>query len=102
LYIPGIAAIATLYPFTAFYAGANKIHINIIGSIIALIFVIIANVIFIPLAGIYAAATVSSVGYVLYEIYVLHIFRKKYGLKLSECLIIKKDDFILIKKMFKK
>jgi O-antigen/teichoic acid export membrane protein len=101
LYMPGIAAIATLYPFTAFYAGANKIWTNIIGSLIALIVIVIGNIIFIPIAGINAAAAISSIGYVVYEIYVLFVFKKEYGLQIRDCFIIKKDDFKHIAKLLK-
>jgi O-antigen/teichoic acid export membrane protein len=101
LYMPGIAAIATLYPFTAFFGGANKIQINIIGSLIALIVIVIGNIIFIPIAGINAAAAVSSIGYVVYEIYVLFVFKKEYGLQLRDCFIIKKDDLRHIAKLLK-
>ncbi len=99
-YIPGIAAIATLYPFTAFNAGANKIRTNIIGSAIALIVILVGDITLIPIAGINAAAAVSSIGYIVYEIYVLLVFKKEFGLNFSDCFIIKKDDFKHVTQIF--
>lgn len=78
LLIPGILALSTLYTLTAYYAGKNKISINIKGASIALAFMIIADLFFIPKYGIIAAAIVSSMSYLLYHIYVLYTFITEY------------------------
>ncbi len=101
LYIPGIAAIATLYSFAAIYSGSNRITTNIIGSLLALIIIVVGNIIFIPIAGINAAAAVSSSGYVLYEVYVLIQFKKEYGLNLRDCFVLKKTDLKHIVQLLK-
>ncbi len=93
LLIPGIVAIATLYPFTAYYAGKNRVPENIKGSLLALVVIISGDLLLVPLWGINGAALVSSVGYIVYEIYILLQFRKEYGIKISDCFIIKKEDW---------
>jgi O-antigen/teichoic acid export membrane protein len=93
LLIPGIIAIATLYPFTAYYAGKNRVPENIKGSLLALIVIISGDLLLVPLWGISGAALVSSAGYIVYEIYILRQFKKEYGIKIKDCFIIKKEDW---------
>lgn len=101
LLIPGIAAIATLYPYTAFYAGAGNTVKNIIGSLLALVVILIGDILLIPPFGIAGAAAVCSVGYMLYEAYILLQFKKQYGLTFSDCFVLKKEDFTLLLGIFK-
>jgi O-antigen/teichoic acid export membrane protein len=93
LLIPGIIAVATLYPFTAYYAGKNRVPQNIKGSLLALIVIISGDLLLVPLWGISGAALVSSAGYIAYEIYILWQFKKEYGIKIKDCFIIKKEDW---------
>jgi O-antigen/teichoic acid export membrane protein len=93
LLMPGIVAIATLYPFTAYYAGKNRVSENIKGSLLALIVIISGDLLLVPLWDISGAALVSSAGYMVYEIYILRQFKKEYGIKISDCFIIKKQDW---------
>lgn len=83
LLIPGFLSISALYPLTAYYSGKNRMMVNIKGSLAALLFIIIADYLFIPGLGIRAAAVISSLGYILYHAYVLIIFRKEYQTSLS-------------------
>jgi O-antigen/teichoic acid export membrane protein len=77
LIIPGILAISGLYPYTAYFSGENRISVNIKGSLVAFLFIVIADYFFIPSYGIKAAALISSVGYFIYYCYVLIVFKKE-------------------------
>lgn len=77
LIIPGILSMSDLYPYTAYYSGNNRIGVNIRGSVIALLFIIAGDAIFVPVYGINAAALVCSGGYFIYRYYVLSIFKKE-------------------------
>lgn len=77
LIIPGILSISALYPYTAYFAGENRIRVNISGSLLAFIFIVAADYLFIPTYGIYAAAAISSVGYFIYYCYVFLVFKKE-------------------------
>lgn len=98
LLIPGILGLSTLYTLTAYFAGKNKIKINIIGALIALIFIITADLIFIPKYGTNAAAFISSLGYIIYHIYVLTRFTKEYGTSAISFFNFSFSDVILLKK----
>ncbi len=101
LLIPGITAIATLYPFTAYYAGKNRVPENIKGSLLALVVIISGDLLLVPAWGISGAALVSSAGYIVYEMYILGQFKKEYGIKISDCFILKKEDWLQLKTLVK-
>lgn len=77
LLIPGILAISGLYPYTAYFAGEDRIRVNIYGSILAFVFIVVADYLFIPQYGINGAALISSIGYFIYYCYVLMAFKKE-------------------------
>jgi O-antigen/teichoic acid export membrane protein len=76
LLIPGILSMSVLYPYTAYFSGNNLIKVNIIGSLLAFIFIVIGDAIFVPLYGTAAAALMCSGGYFIYLYYVLSVFNK--------------------------
>ncbi|HUQ65801.1 MAG TPA: polysaccharide biosynthesis C-terminal domain-containing protein [Flavitalea sp.] len=77
LLIPGILSISGLYPYTAYFAGDNRIRVNITGSLIAFMFIVIADYLYIPKYGINGAALISSIGYFIYYCYVFMVFKKE-------------------------
>ena len=77
LIIPGILSISALYPYTAYFAGANRIRENINGSLLAFVFIVASDYLFIPGYGINAAAAISSIGYFIYYCYVFLVFKKE-------------------------
>jgi O-antigen/teichoic acid export membrane protein len=60
--IPGILSLSGIFTLTAYFAGKNRIKVNITGSIYALVVIVIADMFFIPQYGIRAAAIISSTG----------------------------------------
>lgn len=94
---PGILSLSTLSLLTAFYAGKNKVSINIKGSAIALVVIITGNLLFIPEYGIYAAAAVSSIGYICFQVYVLTQFKREYNSNLLAFFIPRTSDWQKVK-----
>ena len=76
LLIPGILSLSTLNILSAFFAGQNKVWVNLAGAMLGLVFIIILDVVFIPLYGIAAAALVSSIGYLVNLLFSIRHFRK--------------------------
>ncbi len=97
LLVPGIFALSALSLFAAYYAGKNRVRVNVQGSLCALAVVIAGDIIFIPRYGIKAAALVSSVGYTVYLLYVLMVFKREYRLGWSYFFSVKKKDLHWIK-----
>lgn len=95
--IPGTLSICLAYPLAAYFSGKHNLRTNIRSSLIALIIIIIGNIIFIPIYGIYAAAAVSSAGYVSLFIFLLYHFRRQNRSTLKEYLLFKKEDWYWIK-----
>ena len=77
LLIPGILSISALYPYTAYFSGENMIGVNIVGSLLAFSFIVLADFLFIPFYGINAAAGISSIGYFIYYCYVFLVFKRR-------------------------
>jgi len=100
LLIPGILSLSGLFTLTAYYAGKNRLSVNIYGTLIALAVIIAGDSIFIPRYGIHAAALVSSIGYIVYQVYVLLIFKKEYGTPLPDFFIPKPTDLAVLKRIF--
>lgn len=94
--IPGILALSGIFTITAYFAGKNKIKFNIIGSLMALAVILAGDIIFIPLYGIQAAAAISSLGYLVYQVYVLVIINREFKTNVSNFYIFRFED---IKKM---
>ncbi|HYF30015.1 MAG TPA: polysaccharide biosynthesis C-terminal domain-containing protein [Chitinophagaceae bacterium] len=97
LLTPGILSLSTLSLLTAFYAGRNKMGINIRGSMIAFIVIVAGDFLLIPRYGIMAAALVSSIGYICFQVYVLREFRKEYRSDLMAFFIPKWSDWDKVK-----
>ena len=77
LLIPGIISMSGLYPYTTYFAGEDRIRVNITGSFLAFTFILIADYLFIPEYGINGAALISSIGYFIYYCYVFMVFKKE-------------------------
>jgi O-antigen/teichoic acid export membrane protein len=98
LLIPGILALSGIFTITAYFAGRNNIRVNITGSVYALVVILVGDIIFIPRYGINAAALVSSLGYITYQIYVIGIFKKEHQSSLSDFFIFRIQDFKQIRR----
>lgn len=95
--IPGILALSGIFTLTAFFAGKNKIKINITAAVFALIVILTGDIIFIPQYGIVAAALVSSIGYIVYQIYIITAFKKEYECSAADFFIFRLSDWKRIK-----
>ena len=95
--VPGILSLSGLFVITAYYAGKNRMMVNIKGALLALIVVLIADRIFIPVYGINAAALISSIGYIIYQVYVLYIFKKEYHTAILDFFMVRISDWRDIK-----
>ena len=97
LLIPGILALSGIFTLTAYFAGKNRINVNITGSVYALIVIVVADMLFIPQYGIKAAALISSAGYIVYQVYIIAVFKKEYQIAVTDFFIFRSSDFTRIK-----
>ncbi len=102
LHIPGILALATLYPVSSYHAGIKRVDINLKGSLLALMVIVLVNTLFTPVYGIYAASVASSVGYTVYFIFSLYFFKKQHEIKLLQFFKPVKADYTYVRSMFNK
>ncbi len=103
-YIPGIIGFSALYIFTSFYSGRDMVMVNIKGCLLALTITLIGDLVFVPLYGINAAATISSCAYLAYFIFVLHAYVMEFDVPIKDFFGLHRTDlkqvrnFILKKK----
>jgi len=102
LHIPGILALASLYPVSSYHAGIKRVDINLKGSLLALLAIILLNVAFTPVYGIYAASVASSVGYMVYFIFSLYFFKRQHRIKLYQFFKPVMTDYTSLKSMLDK
>ena len=95
--IPGILSLSGIFTLTAYFAGRNRIKINITGSVYALAVILVGDLIFIPNYGINAAAMISSLGYIVYQVYVIAVFKKEYPCSVADFFIFRSSDWKQIK-----
>ena len=99
---PGILSLSTLALLSAYFAGKNKLTVNLAGSIFSLAVIIAGDILLIPKFGIRAAAGVSSGGYICYLMYSMHIFRKEHKNSIINFFILRKSDIRYVSKLFQK
>ncbi len=98
--VPGILSLSGIYTLAAYFAGKNKVRVNVIGAIYALIVIVIGDILFIPKYGIKAAAIISTIGYIIYQVHMISIFKKEYKMPLGDFFIFKFSDFLKMKISF--
>jgi O-antigen/teichoic acid export membrane protein len=96
LLIPGILALSGIFTLTAYFAGKNMIRTNITGSVMALAVIFTGDIIFIPRYGINAAALVSSIGYIVYQVYVIVIFNREYKTTVADFFVFRITDLKIL------
>lgn len=99
LLIPGILVLVMMFPVTAYYAGVKKIRLNVIALFFSLIFIIMGNLMLTPQYGINGAALASTVGYIVYHVFLVFFFLRENTLSYLRFYRIKKSDFSQVKKM---
>lgn len=90
--IPGILCITMNYPMAAWFSAAERIEINIRGSLLALIVISIGDLLTLPHYGIIAAPIVSSAGYFSYYCYTFYVYRKENATTWKDFLLLRKSD----------
>jgi len=93
LLVPGILGLSSLGFISAYYAGKNKVIVNLTGTSLALAVVITGDILFIPHFGINAAAFISSVAYLTCYFYILLRYKKEYNVPVKDFFIPGGADF---------
>ncbi|HQY12103.1 MAG TPA: polysaccharide biosynthesis C-terminal domain-containing protein [Ferruginibacter sp.] len=95
--IPGILSLSGLFTLTAYFAGNNQVKKNMLGALYALALVLAGNMLFIPKYGINAAALISSLGYMVYHVYILGSFSREHKIPVSDFYVFRYGDWIKIR-----
>lgn len=99
--LPGILLFCNTTVLAAYFAGINRIRINLRGSIFCFLVILIFDFLLIPKYGINGAALASSVGYGLTGIYYVYRFIKIVKVNLKDLFIITPGDKTTVIAFFK-
>ncbi len=102
LLLPGIWALSNLTILSAYFAGINKVKINVQGASLALLVILAGDFVFIPHFGIPAAAMVSTAGYTVNFMYSFLILKKEHPVSFSKYWSINKEDIQWLKNIIQK
>jgi O-antigen/teichoic acid export membrane protein len=101
LLLPGLTLLTVEKILSNDLAGRGKPELNMYVSFFNVAFNVIFNIILIPRIGVKAAAIDSSLTYIASFIIKAFIFRSVTKLKFRDFLIIKRSDFVLMKKLYR-
>jgi O-antigen/teichoic acid export membrane protein len=102
LLIPGILCLSILVILLSFFSGKQQSKHNFNGAIIALLVIVIGCYFLIPIYGIYAAATISSIGYFANLLYALWQFKKLQPFNFKQLFLFTKNDWYWLFSVLKK
>lgn len=87
LYLPGFFSLSIITVLAAHLAAKKILKVNLLASVIALVAVVTGDILLIPVAGINAAAAVSSVAYILCLLYLLWFYKNKFNCSMADFFI---------------
>lgn len=96
LLLPGIFLFTNTTIIAAYFAGINKLKINLIGSVICLVTVLILDILFIPRYGIAGASVATTISYILTTVYFIAAFLRTTNSSFMNLFFFKRKDFILV------
>ncbi len=100
--IPGIFSLSVLTMLSSYFAGKGNLRVNVIGATIALAIVIVGDYFLVPVYGIVAAASVSTIAYMANLAFSLRQFKMDYHISIAHFFIWQKSDFGWLKKFISK
>jgi len=91
--IPGIFSLSVLALLSAYFAGVNKVRINVHGAILGLVAMVAGDALFVPGYGIVAAAIISTISYTVNVGYALYNFNKDHDIHFFDFFRWRKEDY---------
>lgn len=102
LLLPGLWALSNLAVLSAYFAGIDKVKLNMQGAGLALIVILAGDFFFIPTYKITAAALVSTAGYTVNFMYSYFMLKKEHPVSISHYFNINKEDILWLKSIIHK
>lgn len=102
LYLPGFFSLSIITVLAAHLAAKTLLKANVLAAVIALVVVVTGDILLIPVAGINAAAAVSSIAYILCLLYLLWFYKKIFNCRMLDFFSIKTAEITNIFNHLKK
>ncbi len=95
--LPGIFSMSVTVLLAAFFSGHGHVKLNVIGTGIGLLVVVVLDILWVKDYGIRGAAAASSIGYSAFLFYALWYFKKIYSFKVKEMFCFSLNDWRWVK-----
>ena len=96
LMIPGYIIFTTTTVLAAFFSANRLLRINLLGSSICCVLMLVLDILLIPKYSYTGAAIANSIAYTITTIYFIAVFRKQTGLPLKDYFILRKTDWKIL------
>jgi O-antigen/teichoic acid export membrane protein len=91
--LPGVILFCIATIMAAYFAGRNRLKVNLYGSVICFCVIIVLDIWLIPERGIIGAALASCIGYGLTAFFYMWMYLKNSGRGLKDIFIMNSDDW---------
>jgi O-antigen/teichoic acid export membrane protein len=98
---PGLLALSVLSLMAAYFAAINKIKWNVMSSLAGLLVIVIGDFFLIKKFGVYGAASMSSVGYILCFTVAYYFFNKETRYSIKDLVWFRKEDVLFLSNLVK-
>jgi O-antigen/teichoic acid export membrane protein len=95
--IPGILCVTLNYPVAAWFSARKRIDVNIKGALVAVVFIALGDGLLLPRGGVQFAPIISSLGYLIFFIYSIHMYGRENDIQWKDLLLIRKSDILHIR-----
>ncbi len=102
LLLPGMILFCIATVLAAYFAGQNKLKVNLGGSLLCLAVILVLDLLLIPSKGMQGAAIASSVGYGVTALYFVTVYCYSGKIGLAGLIIPGRDDIKYIRQLFGK
>lgn len=99
LLLPGILSLSIISLMGAYFAGRDRVRVNMYCSLLGLFVLITGDLLVLPVLGVYGAALISSLAYCSTLFSLLYFFMQKTNFKFSDFLFFKVSDMQNLRKV---
>lgn len=90
----GVCFYVVATPFAAYFAAKNRVKVNLLSGLIAVLCMIIGNMFFTKQFGVTSAAISCCLAYSIQAIIILAVYKRKNKLRLMDVILIKREDLL--------
>lgn len=96
----GIVPFSITTILASYFGGTGMMRVNLLCSLIGFIICLLLDILLIPMYGNTGAALATIVSYFLSTSFIVYVYIKNTGSRLTDMILLKKEDLLLIRHKF--